>query len=401
MSTDRRAKQLLTYSRQNAFKTCRKQHWYAYELGIRPTLDARALRMGHGYHAGLEQLAVTDDVSAAVEAIRKEYWHCPEPIDVADWRMEEETLLRLVCGYAWRWQDDRISYLAPEATFQIPLINPATGSASKLFDFAGKIDGIIQLEDQRKAVKESKLLGESLGSDSDIWRRLRFDHQISFYILAARACGHDVSTGLFDATRKPTIKPKEIPCLDREGRKIVLDRHGIRQFKKSGEPIITGNSKKGWELQKRMMSVEEWGEALNEDIASRPDYYYARVEVPRLDNELDECRAEAWEIQQTLREAQRSSRWYRTVNRNSCPFCSYEGPCMSGFDPREDRLPEGFEYVSNMNPELGEPNNVNCTPAAESSPANANAKGNAPAGQSGGGAVEGVYYPNRQDTPVP
>ena len=345
-------KQLLTYSRQDSFKTCRKRHWYAYEVGLRPTLDAKALRMGHAYHAGLEAHGLTGDVGEAVEAIRAEYRYCPAQIDSTDWRVEEETLVRLFCGYAWRWQDDRLTHLAPEAGFQIPLVNPATGAASKLFDLAGKIDGIVEMEDGRQAVKESKLFGESLDSGSDIWERLRFDHQLSFYVIAVRELGHNVSSVLFDVTRKPTIKRKEVPCLDQQGRKIVLDRHGMRQFKKNGEPYIPGDSKKGWVLQKQMMSVEEWGEHLNEDITERPDYYYARVEVPRLDNELEECRAEAWDIQQTLREAQRGNRWYRTCNRNTCPYCPYKGPCLSGFDPRVDPLPDGFEYVEDRHPEL-------------------------------------------------
>lgn len=370
--------QLLTYSRQDAFKTCRKRHWYAYEIGMRPTLDAKALRMGSAYHTGLEALALTGSIGAAVEAIRREYHYCPEQLDVTDWRVEEETLVRLLCGYAWRWEDDKLTHLAPEANFQIPLVNPATGAASKIFDFAGKIDGIVELEDGRRAVKESKLLGESLDSNSDIWKRLRFDHQISFYIIAARQSGHDVSTALFDATRKPTIKRKEITCLDQEGRAIVLDRHGIRQFKRGGQPRLTGDKAKGYVLQRRMMSVAEWGEALNEDIGSRPDYYYARVEVPRLDNELDECRAEAWDIQQTLREAQRNNRWYRTCNRNTCPYCAYAGPCLSGFSPNEDPLPEGFEYVRTIHPELGEIEDGNRTTTTQDTAATAAERETAP-----------------------
>jgi len=363
-------KQIITYSRQDCFKTCRKRQWYAYEIGMRKVLDAKALRMGHAYHAGLEALGLTGETIRAVEAVQNEYQYCPDQIDSNEWRMEEETLVRLLCGYIWRWQDDRLTHLAPEASFRIPLTNPATGAASKLFDFAGKIDGIVQMEDGRTAVLEHKLLGESLDSDSAIWKRLQFDHQLSFYILAARELGHDVSTALYDVTRKPTIKPKEIPCLDREGRRVVLDRNGIRQFKINGTPYVTGNAEKGWVLQQAMMTVDEWGEHLNKDIAERPDYYYARVEVPRLDQELEECRAEAWDIQQTLREAQRAGRWYRTCNRNTCPYCPYEGPCMSGFDPRADPLPDGFEFVDNKHPELGEPTDGNDLPTTpQSAPA--------------------------------
>ena len=45
--------QLLTYSRQQSFKTCRKRAWWEYEVGVRRIVDAKALRMGSAYHAGL------------------------------------------------------------------------------------------------------------------------------------------------------------------------------------------------------------------------------------------------------------------------------------------------------------------------------------------------------------
>lgn len=369
--------QLITNSRAETFKTCRKRHQYAYEFAIRPVMDGKALRMGTVWHASQEQLSNTGEVSAGVDAIRAAYRNCPETIEPYDWRIEEETLIRLLCGYAWRWSEDVLTHVAVEESFELPLTNPETGAASRIFNLAGKIDGIIQLEDGRGAVLERKLLGDNIGPDSDLWHRLRFDSQISLYVIAARELRHDVATVLYDVCRKPTIKPKEVPYLDKEGRKIVLDRNGIRQFRKNGEPIISSNTEKGWILQTHMMTVEEWGEALNGDIASRPDYYYTRTEVPRLDNELDECRAELWDLQQTLRDAQRGNRWYRTCNRNTCPFCPYAGPCLSGFDPRSDPLPEGFEFVTNIHPELGEPLDANNIPTTNESTATATAEASA------------------------
>ena len=48
--------QTLTFSRSQSFKACRRRHWYAYELGLRPVADPRALRMGHAFHLGLDCL---------------------------------------------------------------------------------------------------------------------------------------------------------------------------------------------------------------------------------------------------------------------------------------------------------------------------------------------------------
>jgi hypothetical protein len=46
----------MTFSRQDCFKSCRKKAFFAYELGLRRTTDAKALRQGTAFHAGVESL---------------------------------------------------------------------------------------------------------------------------------------------------------------------------------------------------------------------------------------------------------------------------------------------------------------------------------------------------------
>lgn len=64
-------KQLLTNSRSTSFKLCRRRHWYEYEIGLRPTVDAKALRMGSAFHEGLHHLRISigDDEFAMKEAL--------------------------------------------------------------------------------------------------------------------------------------------------------------------------------------------------------------------------------------------------------------------------------------------------------------------------------------------
>lgn len=342
--------QLLTHSRIESFKVCRRKHWFAYEIAIRRTLDAKALRMGSAFHAGLECLQ--KGLDCAVGAIVHHYEHCPETIDLYDWQMECETVVRMACGYSWRWGEQRLERVATERSFRLPLCNPDTDKPTPNFDFAGKIDGIVRLEDGRLAVLEHKLQSESLDTDSPLWARLRIDTQVSLYMLAARELGYDVSTVLYDVARKPTIRPADIPLLDSEGLKIVTDRNNIRVFTRAGKPRQTGDSKQGYTLQSRRTTPDEWGERLNEDIGERPDFYFARVEVPRLDDELDECRQELWDLQKALRDAQRNGRWYRTCNRDTCAWCSYFDLCSTKFNPARDLVPDGYEYVQDVHPEL-------------------------------------------------
>lgn len=344
--------ELLTHSRQDCFKTCRKKAWFAYELGIRRDIDAKALRMGTAYHAALEALGNGNTINEAVEAVHEAYRRRPDPCGEMEWLYEEESVVRLACGYVWRWQDRPLKFIATEQEFQLPLVNPETGKPSRTFALAGKIDGIVELEDGRLAVKENKLLGDDISQDSDLWRRMRIDHQISLYVLAARKLGFAVDTVLYDVTRKPTIYPTKVPILDDLGVKIVLDAEGKRVVTKAGLFRQTADKEKGYVVQERPMLADEWGDKLNDDIAERPDFYYQRVEVPRMDQDLQEYEEDLWDISKTIREAQLSGRWFRTVNKNTCGFCAYFDLCANrGFDPQGE-LPLGFVRVSDVHPEL-------------------------------------------------
>ena len=346
-----KANELLTHSRMSSFKSCRKSHYYSYEMGLRRSIDAKALRMGSAFHAGVEVLGLGGDVNKACEAAYVEYGTCPDAYDLHEWNLEAETVARLVSGYEWRWRSMPLEYIAVELPFRLPLINPETNGVSKTFDLAGKIDAIVQMEDGRQAVKETKLFGDDIGVDSDLWPRMRMDQQISLYLNAARRLGHNVETVLYDVARKPTIKPGAVPILDELGVKIVLDSHGDR-VKTAGKLWRqTGDTEKGYVLQTRPMTIEEWGSKLTDDIVARPDYYFARVEIPRMEADLKEFDQEAWEVGKSIRDAQLKNAHYRTVSKTTCSFCSYFNLCSSGVE-LGSVAPQGFEFISNRNPEL-------------------------------------------------
>ena len=343
-------KQLMTFSRQDCFKSCRRKHYYAYELALRRTTDAKALRMGSNFHQGVETLGKGGTLAEACEAVRAKYDR-PDVFDPYEWDIERETVLRLVCAYQWRWESHRLEYLAVEQSFELPLLNPKTGKRTTSFNLAGKIDGIVRMEDGRIAVKETKLFGDDIGQDAPLWRRLRMDQQISLYMHAARRIGFNVDAVLYDVARKPTIGPTSIAVTDELGAKIVLDKHGDRVRTDRGQYRQTGDKEKGYTLQTRQMTPDEWGEKLSSDIAERPDFYFQRQEVPRLEQDLEEYQRELWQIQQDVRDAQKNGLWYRTVSKQTCSFCSYFDLC-SGNSPIGNVAPDGFEFLKDLHPEL-------------------------------------------------
>jgi len=356
-------KQLLTHSRMASFKACRRRHFLAYEVGFRKEIEAKALRMGTAFHEAVDILKTTGELEAAIAACSACYEYVPDMVDQGEWEIERETVESLVTGYEWRWANMPLEVLASEHTFQLPLVNPETGKASTNWALAGKIDGIVKLEDGRLAVLEHKLVSDPLDLDGDFWRRLQLDHQITLYVYVARQLGYAVETVLYDVVRKPTIRANDVPVLDELGRKIVLDADGNRVWnkpkKKDGpsEPRQIASVAEGHTMVKRPMTSQEWSEKLLDSIFDEPLNYYARWEIARLDSDLEEFQAEMWDIQQTMRDAQLRNRWYKTVSRDTCNWCSYFGLCSSRYD-RWNETPDGFISVTDIHPELEETTNV-------------------------------------------
>lgn len=342
---------LLTHSAMSSFKSCRRKYYYAYEVGIRPAVDAKALRIGSAVHAAME----VGSLEGAVGVVASLYGMPPAGFDEYWWNIEGQTVMTLVLGYYWRWATSQITTLEPEFKFELPLTNPATGHATPLWMRGGKIDGIVRLADGRLAIREMKTTSDDVTPDSPVWRRLRIDHQITHYTVAARDAGYDVATVLYDVIRKPTIEATPVALRDADGLKIVRDANGNRVMTKQGKPRQTASSEEGFTLVTRPMTPAEWHDKLVTDIYSRPDYYYARVEIPRLDADLDEYRFELWDIQKTIRDAQLNNRWYRTVDRNTCQYCSYFNICADNvaINPDGSGLPDGMKFLGRQpHPEL-------------------------------------------------
>ena len=161
-----------------------------------------------------------------------------------------------------------------------------------------------------------------------------------------------MATVLYDCIRKPTIKPTAVAVTDDLGAKIVLDVQGQRVRTNKGEWRQTGDTAKGYILQSRDCTAAEWSKKLMADIGERPDFYYCRREVPRLDQDLAETKQELWELQQTIRQAENSGRFFKTVSYATCDSCPFFGLCTSRYDPATDPLPQGFVKLENLHPEL-------------------------------------------------
>ena len=352
---------LLTHSSMSCAKTCPRKFQYRYEIGIRRDRDAQPLRMGSAFHLGVELAAGGTPWPDAMQAAVAGY-DTPEATE--DWVAERTKVVELLNAYAWRWQatpdmplglygGGGLEIVANEQAFEMPITNPATGGTTQSFRLAGKIDKIVRLPDGRLAVMEHKTTSDDLDASSDYWKRLRIDQQISTYYFAARHLGYDVETVLYDVVRKPLLDSLQVPILDSDGVKIVLDADGNRLRTADGKKWReSGDAAKGWRLQSRRQTPEEYGERLRADIGERPDWYFARMEIPRMQADLDEFAAELWQIQQQLRESQNHGRWFRNTSACISPYrCEYLDVCHGGLSV-DGVTPNGFVRVNDLHPEL-------------------------------------------------
>lgn len=398
--------ELLTISRSKSARRCWRHHYFAYEIGRVPIKTGEALFFGTLFHVGLEQwwLCWQDmqqgtmqntqanrdrmPLHLALSAMKAKFSASDDgdasPFDL----VKAEELMR---GYHFRWAAamESIEIIAVESQFEMPLINPLTGRASKTYRLGGKIDVRIRTMIRGELMcltVEHKTSTEDIQPGAAYWTRLRMDGQVSQYTDGARDLGDgDVSGCLYDVARRPTKKPKVAkleadlnytkPKSCAECRKKAQSAHKTNweilelpkeKFKKLSVkdiPVTEGCvpcAETKLVAGQRMVdeTVDEFRLRIREDIADNPDTYYQRADVVRLDEELLEFRFDNWEFAKTLRERQLAGRtmgkmaWPR--NGDACfkwqRACEYYGVCTGSGSIDDDHQ---FRDKAGQHEELG------------------------------------------------
>lgn len=310
--------QILTHSRMACFRACPRRHEIRYEIGIRPEEDSYHLRVGSAFHAALDAIRKGESVDDAVGPFVKDDY-------------DYAIVAAMVDGYQSRWSDEPLEVVESEMGFSIPLRNPKTGASTPIFRLEGKIDAIVRIPDGRLAIMESKTTSRDFTPGADYWQKLHLDMQPSIYVIAARESGYEVETILYDVTRRPALRP--LKATPPEKRKFTKDGRLYAKQRAADE------------------DPEEFAHRVSAWIWENAEKCYARIEIPRFQQDLDECAAEIWQQQQAIRSMQREGSWYR--NPGSCfePFaCAYLPICQNG--DLEERTPDGFRRSETIHPEL-------------------------------------------------
>lgn len=197
-------------------------------------------------------------------------------------------------GYARRYADffcsPDVRIVEVEHEFRNPIYNPDTEAEHPVFEGGGKMDGILEVKGVLKLL-EHKTTSEAIDPAANYWDRLKLDNQISKYIINGRLRGIDIQEILYDVIRKPTIK----------------------QTKKETE--------------------HDYFFRLQEDIAERPEFYYAQRSLARHDSELIEHMRDDWQLAEQISWHRQHKVWPR--NPSACTMygsCEYFDLCTGALD---------------------------------------------------------------------
>jgi hypothetical protein len=342
-------KELLTASRMAKMLACPRAHYWSYEVGLKPVKVSEALRLGSAWHRAMEARAAGKSLD--------ECFMAAAPADGGEVdAVAANTLSGLMRGYwaYWGEKDD----IAHQNFAEIEFKHDIPGSRS--FVSAGKIDRFMTLVDGRYGMIEHKTTGESVEASSEYWLKLRFNPQVLQYVAAGRKLGWPIEVIFYDVVRKPSIAPKEIPCIDADGKKIVVDAAGNRVMKADGTPRESGDTAKGFTLRTKLETPEEFGDRLAADCVARPEFYFARREVPVTDQDLAEFESQRLMVSRMIlscrdqesrgRLARLDQAWPRNLGMG-CQWCEYQSFCLQNINVDLERPPAGYA-VKEKNEEL-------------------------------------------------
>lgn len=322
----------LTNSRLKTRQRCPRLEDYAYQQRWRPLVDGHALRFGSLFHELREQVWKGQPVGFDIDA----------DIDPVD-RVKLEEMIR---GYAIRWGDptETEDVVAVEEFFECQLFDPKTGEDIPRQIMAGKMDSITRVEpgSPRVRIWDGKTTSESLAEGSDLWARLTMDSQVSQYFILAAEAGWQPVEWVHDVVAKPQLAL------------LSATPDEAKKFKKRTKAQIeAGLDERDDSLLYAAQrlddeTLDEYRGRVRADIEAKPDRYFARRVIQRLDHTLAEHLITLAEVAKAIEQpSYQSTSGCVQIGLGSCPMLNV---CQAGGHPRD--YPDQFHQVDDPHPEL-------------------------------------------------
>lgn len=309
---------IYTNSSLNTFRRCAREYYFRYVLLRKTRSVTEVLRFGSFFHFGLNAWwrEPGDGLAkciAAHDAIRERAHLNREDADPFELAKAEELLV----GYTVRWGDEPYETLAVEKQFHLPIASRYYGSLPiKSGELAGAIDALVYRKSgpyrTTTHIVESKTTGSDISPGSDYWRHVvTMDPQVSTYMSAATELGFNPRDTVYDVIRKPEIRPqKATPEEDRKYTKPTKLEPIPRLYKTMREADETPG---------------EFRDRLRADIIERPEWYFRRMTIVRLDRDNAEHARDVALAVESIQFAKSRDAWPRSPNaceryRRLCEF---------------------------------------------------------------------------------
>lgn len=333
------------------FKACPMRCYYSRILRLRPIEETESQRIGTHWHKLLELW----DVDKVTEYLNKAYAECPLSKTLDEWKTERIILLYSFIGYKWHWGEEQEPIVESEIKFEIPLISPKTGKKLRAM-LVGKIDKLYFTT--KYNIREQKSTTKSLDSDSTYWNRLALDTQTTLYPYALRQMGYGNVAVEYDVWHKPQIRPKKLTQANSKkfvetgkycGEKFEI-MSMMRDIYVENNQLDINHSVVDVELGAKegtfaiRETPEMFGARLLQDITSRPEFYFARKEIPRTDADYERFHRQLFNIYHTIRLMKNNNGWFGNESQCEATFhCPYIPICYNNIDVDVNNPPEGFE----------------------------------------------------------
>jgi PD-(D/E)XK nuclease superfamily protein len=295
--------QVITKSRLAAYNLCARYHHNVFNLGYRSLQPRELADWGSMFHAALDAwFTVYKDhgeplpglaLSAGLAALA-EYRAGVTSIDDAAFAKAEVML----AAYDARWAPAMCEWevLGVEVEF-ITMI-----PGRRRLRVAGKLDKLLRKRSDGSIwFGEHKTSGADLSAGSTYWVKLRMDPQVSIYHGGVRSLGYEPTGCAYDVIARPDLRPAKATPEDK---------------RKYTKPTKTEPSRLYAGQRETDETTEEFRERLSALVAANPDAFFSRVEVVRLEREIEESAKDVEETALQIRAS--ASAEHAPRNPNAC-----------------------------------------------------------------------------------
>lgn len=251
----------------------------------------------------------------------------------------------LMRGYDARWRDAGYVTVEAEKVLRCPLYNPETGAKSRTFELGGKLDVIARYEDRLVLIDHKTTSVDIQDPDAPYWRQLVVEGQASHYGILGWANNLKFDATIWDAIRKPSISPKKLTKAER-AHVLANQRYYDTTISRKSLEIVMGEERETLEMYEARLA--------HDCTSERPEWYFQRRPVPRVDHELLEYAQQLWDLSQDIIATRQHDRHHK--NSGACMLygspCKFLGVC-SGHDSIESENWTKKQFVHNELGELG------------------------------------------------